>query len=408
MTQPTTIPHVRVEGTSLQRGRQYGAAARDRVHRSVQEYRQVFAHYAGWDWQRVRREAARFEAPIADFRPAYLQEMRGIAEGAGLDLADVLAINVRTEVMFAATARQAPLAARRASRPPAECSAFAVVPAPSRPGAPVVGQNWDWLPHAAHTVVLLEVRQDEGPDFVTVVEAGLLAKTGMNAAGLGLATNALVTDEDIGAPGLPYHVLLRAVLDCETVTDALAVLQAGVRSSSANYLIAHASGSALDVEAAPGDFTRLYPLLPEAGVLLHTNHFLAPRIHPLDLSLWAMPSSAVRLQRLRAALTSRDTPAALDDLRLLLGDHADHPSGICAHPDPRAHRCDQGATIASVVMDLAARHLWYTRGNPCQAPYALFELTPAPQPRRSTPAPPPAPAAPARRACAAATAARRR
>jgi isopenicillin-N N-acyltransferase like protein len=409
MTQLTTIPHVRVEGTSLQRGRQYGALARDRVHRSVQEYRQVFAHYAGWDWEMVRREAARFEAPIADFRPAYLQEMRGIAEGAGLDLADVLAINVRTEVMYAATARRAPLAAREdrraphaareARRPPAECSAFAVVPAPSRPAAVLVGQNWDWLLHAAHTVVVLEVRQDEGPDFVTVVEAGLLAKTGMNAAGLGLATNALVTDADVGAPGLPYHVLLRAVLDCGTVTEALAVLQAGVRSSSANYLVAHASGSALDIEAAPGDFSRLYPLLPEAGLLLHTNHFLAPSIHPVDLSLWAMPSSAVRLQRLRAALMARETPPDLDDLRPLLRDHADQPFGVCAHPDPRAHRYDQGATIASVVMDLTAGQLWYTHGNPCQAPYHLFELTPAR---------PPAAAAPARRASAAATAAPRR
>ena len=83
-------------------------------------------------------------------------------------------------------------------------------------------------------MVVLEVRQDEDPDFVTVVKAGLLAKTGMNAAGLGLVTNTLVTDADVGEPGLPYHVLLRAVLDCATVTDALQVLQAGPRSSSAN------------------------------------------------------------------------------------------------------------------------------------------------------------------------------
>ena len=41
------IPRVRVEGTSYERGRQYGAQARDRVRRSVQAYRQVFAHYAG-------------------------------------------------------------------------------------------------------------------------------------------------------------------------------------------------------------------------------------------------------------------------------------------------------------------------------------------------------------------------
>ena len=153
------------------------------------------------------------------------------------------------------------------------------MPAPGQTGPAIIGQNWDWLLHAAQTLVVLEVRQDDGPDFVTVVEAGLLAKTGMNAAGLGLVTNALVTDADVGEPGLPYHVLLRAVLDCATVTEALEVLQAGPRSSSANYLIAHASGAALDIEAAPGDFTRLYPLFPEDGVLLHTNHFLAG-IHP--------------------------------------------------------------------------------------------------------------------------------
>ncbi|HLK73771.1 MAG TPA: C45 family peptidase [Streptosporangiaceae bacterium] len=355
---------IRVAGTPYERGRQYGTQARDRVRLSVQAYERVFAHFAGWEWPAVRRAAAAFEAPIAAFRPAYLDEMRGLADGAGLDLADVLAINVRTEVMYAAKARQAPLASRI---PPAECSAFAVVPAPGDPGgAAIIGQNWDWLLHSAQTLIVLEARPNDGPDFVTVVEAGLLAKTGMNAAGLGLVTNALVTDADLGTPGLPYHVLLRAILDCATVTEALKVLQAGPRSSSANYLIAQASGAALNVEAAPGDFTRLYPLFPDQGLLLHTNHFLSPRLHPVDVSLWAMPDSAVRLQRLRAGATRS---ATLAGFRALLADHADHPFSICSHPDPHDHPLEQGATIASVLMDLNARRLWLATGNPCQAPY---------------------------------------
>jgi isopenicillin-N N-acyltransferase-like protein len=369
----TSTQHVRVEGTSYQRGRQYGRQAAARVRLSVQAYQQTFAHYAGWDWPTVRREALRFEAPIGEFRPAYLDELRGIADGAGLDLADVLAINVRTEVMYSAKARQAP---RTRTLLPAECSAFAVVPAPGQKTPAIIGQNWDWLLHSAQTLVVLEVRQDDGPDFVTVVEAGLLAKTGMNAAGLGLVTNALVTDADIGEPGLPYHVLLRAVLDCATVTDALEALQAGPRSSSANYLLAHASGAALDIEAAPGDFTRLYPLFPEEGVLLHTNHFLAPGTGlardnaPTDLALWAMPSSTIRLQRLLAAGTAR----TLDDFGALLTDHADYPRSICAHPDPACHPCEQTATIASVLMDLTAKHIWLAAGNPCQAGYEQLDL----------------------------------
>jgi isopenicillin-N N-acyltransferase like protein len=374
----TAIPRVRVAGTPYERGRQYGTQARDRVHLSVQAYGRVFAYYTGWDWDAVRRTAAGFEAPIAAFRPAYLDEMRGIADGAGLDLADVLAINVRTEVMYAAKARLAPLAARTPARhapqPPAECSAFAVVPAPGQPGATLIGQNWDWLLHASQTLVVLEVTQEDGPDFVTVVEAGLLAKAGLNAAGLGLVTNALVTEADAGAPGLPYHVLLRAILDCATVTQALEVLQAGPRSSSANYLIAHASGAALDVEAAPGDFTRLYPLFPECGLLLHTNHFLSPGLHPVDVSLWAMPSSAVRLQRLRAG-TGQPGALTLDRFRALLADHADYPHSICSHPDPADHPCEQGATIASVLMDPNAGQLWLAAGNPCQVAYEPLEIT---------------------------------
>src|SRR5262249_45940239 len=163
----TGIPRVRVNGTARERGLQYGEQARARVHRSVEAYREVFAHYAGWDWDTVRREAARFEAPVAAFGHRYLEEMRGIADGAGLGLADVLATNVRTEIMFAATARKA------AAGHPGECSTFAVVPASGATGPVLLGQNWDWLLHAADTVVILEASQDDGPGFVTVVEAGL-------------------------------------------------------------------------------------------------------------------------------------------------------------------------------------------------------------------------------------------
>jgi isopenicillin-N N-acyltransferase like protein len=367
----TEYPHVHVEGAAEQRGRQYGEQARERVQRSVSAYRDVFAALAGWDWDTVRAEAARFEAPIAAFGPQYLAEMRGIADGAATDFGDVLAINVRTEVMFAAKARQA----AASTTVTAECSAFAVAPAPGRIGPTLVGQNWDWLPHTADTVVVLEARQDDGPDFVTVVEAGLLAKTGMNSSGLGLVTNALLTSEDLGQPGLPYHLLLRAIMDCQNVSDAISVLQAGFRSSSANYLLAHRDGIVIDVEACPGDFSRLYFLYPgDDGVILHTNHFLADRFAGRDVSVWAMPDSPVRLQRLQAGVRAARDPS-LTTFRALLSDHANYPSGVCCHPDVRMPHYDQGMTAASVLMDLDAQRMWISDGNPCTAPYRALDYS---------------------------------
>ncbi|MDA8318591.1 MAG: C45 family autoproteolytic acyltransferase/hydrolase [Actinomycetota bacterium] len=367
-------PHIRVSGGPRERGRSYGEQASDRISRSIAGYQQAFGYYAGWDWPRVRAEADRFADPIGAAYPDYLEEMRGIAEGADVDFGDILAINVRTEVMFAARARDA--TTLRAA-PPAECTSFALAPTASATGATLLGQNWDWLTHCFDTVVVLEAEQDGKPNFVTVVEAGLLAKAGLNSAGLGLCTNALVTDRDTGAPGLPYHVLLRAILDCETTTEALVVLQHGTRSSAANYLLGHADGSTLDVEAAPGDFTTLSVLYPEQGLLVHANHFLAVPPGTVDYSLWAMPDSALRYGRARTLLQAAGQRPGREQVQRLLADHAGHPSATCCHPDPREHPLEQGATVASVLIEPAERRLWIADGNPCtarfrRADYAQF------------------------------------
>jgi isopenicillin-N N-acyltransferase like protein len=371
-------PHVKVAGNPRERGRGYGEQARERIERSIEAYGQVFLAYAGWDWERVRREAARYEAPIAAFDGRYVEEIHGIAEGAGVSVEDVLSINVRTEVMFAAKARAAKAASRASGdgQRQGECSAFTVLPEASAEGHTLLGQNWDWLLHCFDTVVVLEATQDEGPNFVSVVEAGLLAKTGLNSSGLGVATNALVTDDDRGEPAIPYHVLLRAFMDCENLSDALAIVQRGIRSSSANYLLAHADGVAVDIEAAPGDFSRLFLGYPDDGVMLHTNHFRSPAFDGRDVSLWVMPDSPFRLERLNAAARrARPDGLSLDRFRAVLGDHANYPSGICCHPDSRMDPLDQGATVASVLMDLTERRIWLANGHPCTAPYRELDVS---------------------------------
>jgi isopenicillin-N N-acyltransferase like protein len=376
-------PHVRVEGEPRERGRQYGEQARERMLRSRDAYEEVFDHYAAWSWDKVTGEARRYVSPIRAFRPEYLEEMHGMAEGSALHFEDVLALNVRSEVMFAAKARQA------LSGPVAgvgECTAFAALPEGSG-GQVLIGQNWDWLLHSFDTVVVLEARQTGRPAYVTVVEAGLLAKLGMNSAGIGLVTNAIVTDLDRGEPGIPFHVLLRSVLDAETVTDALSGLQAGFRSSSANYLLASADGVALDVEAAPGDFSRLRVVEPEGGLLLHTNHLLHPQQGVTDVSLWAMPDSAVRLQRARAVVGESGRSRAA--LTAMLSDHADQPWSICSHADERQHKLDRSATVASVVMDLGERRLWLADGQPCRTPFRELDYATFLASRQETPASPP-------------------
>lgn len=353
-----TFPVVRVQGSAHQRGRGYGEQARDRVHASLEAYGRIFSHYAHWDWSRVTQEARRFTEAITDFDESQLVEMSGIADGAGVALDDILAINVRTEIMFAAQAR-----AYNATLPPfGECSSFAAV---GDDGTTFIGQNWDWSRHAFDTVVRLESQPDDQPGFVTVVEAGLLCKFGMNSAGLGLACNALVSSLDQGEPGVPFHVMLRALIGATSPVEAYEMLQRDRRASSANYIVAHSSGLAMDFECEAGDRTRVRLIQPDdRGVVLHTNHFLEPTTGT-DVGLWHFPDSPFRWQRLRRAERLADDITPPQWFIDVAQDHAGHPVGTCCHPDERLPLEEQGATVASTVMDLSNGVMTLWEGYPC-------------------------------------------
>lgn len=358
-------PHIRVAGTPRERGRQYGEGARERVHRSVDLYRRVFAHYAGWDWGQVTAHAQAYRGPIEAVHPRYLEEMAGIADGAGLPFEDILAINVRTEVMFAAVARKA---AR-------ECTSFAILPTGTAGGHPLIGQNWDWKTGCTETVVVLEAEQDGGrPSYVTVVEAGLLAKTGMNSAGIGLVTNALVSDLDRGDPGLPYHVILRAILDSRNLTDALDAVQHHPRSSAANYLVASHEGMAVDIEAAPGDHSNVWLTWPDPDQLVHTNHYVCETGRK-DVMRWYSPDSPFRHRRASVLLEDARGRAHPAQLQALMRDHVNGPSGICTHPDPSMHELEQDMSVASVLYDLATRTMWIADGQPCEHEYRQLDYS---------------------------------
>jgi isopenicillin-N N-acyltransferase-like protein len=168
--------------------------------------------------------------------------------------------------------------------------------------------------------------------------------------------------------------MLRGLLDQINLSDALAQLQHAPRSSSANYLLGHRDGLAVDVEAAPGDFSRLYLIEPVDGVLLHTNHFVADRFDRTDVSVWVMPDSPVRLQRLRALLAAQDGPIDMQTIRGWLSDHANHPAGVCCHPDERLPDSERDSTVVSVVMDPTDGRLWLAAGRPCTARFAEIRL----------------------------------
>lgn len=359
-------PRIRVSGSPRERGVQYGAQARDQVLRGKTGYEKAFAHAAGWTWQQAVESVAHLARPVREAFPQYHEEMEGIAEGSGLAFEDVFTMNARTEVIWAATARQSDAQRAAYAR---ECSSFALLPQRTETGHTLIGQNWDWLVHGFDSVVVLEVDQETKPNFVTIVEAGLLAKSSLNSSGLGVAVNSLVTSADTAPSGIPFHVLIRAFADCDSLTDAIYVATKHQRSSSGNYLLAHADGTAVNLETTPGDYRGVTPQLPQDGALVHTNHFTSPILGATDVGHYAMADSLIRLQRVQTTIAESSQPATIDSLHAALCDHADFPAAVCCHPDPRESDAEQWATVMSVIMDLDERAIYLSEGNPCRNPH---------------------------------------
>ena len=90
------------------RGHLLGEAARDRIHESRAAYEETFDYFTGLSWEKVTTLAMDFAEPIGNYDAAILEEIEGIAEGCGLALGDLLAINARSEIMFGLKVSPAP------------------------------------------------------------------------------------------------------------------------------------------------------------------------------------------------------------------------------------------------------------------------------------------------------------
>jgi isopenicillin-N N-acyltransferase like protein len=337
--QPTPFPLIEIAGPPRERGRQYGEAARARIHRSAEIYLTAF------DKQKLSRarvhDLVEGMLPIIQrFEPAYLDEMRGIADGANCPFEHVVVLNARTELLAEA---------RRADDAPDGCTGAVVLPDASADRQVLHGQNWDWRAECAETGVVLRIRRNDGPDVLTFTEAGGLARCGMNAAGIGLTANFLGSDRDQKRPGVPLVLLRRRALESAHFALAVQTIYATPKTVSNNIMLSHAGGAALDIESAPDES---FVLQPHDGLLVHANHFesVAALAKLRDTGLPTTPDSAYRAERVRSALARRRGRITVNDLKSAFFDNFATPYSVCRPPRPAAVGDNLSATVMMIIM----------------------------------------------------------
>ena len=347
-----SFPLISISGSPSQRGESYGRQAAAQIALAIDIYRGEFQR-RGMYWPEALRLAGEFLGTLRDYDPILSEEMEAIAHGADRSVQEIVLLNARTEVMFWKEKKARTVDIEQMIE---ECTSAVALPEATQDGHLLHGQNWDWNPACVDLAVVLEIRQDDAPDILTFVEAGQLARHGLNSEGIALTAMGLHSDRDYGRMGIPNPMIRRKMLGCRNLGEAMSVLTNSPRSFSHCLILSHADGEAFSFETTPDE---VYWLEPEDGILVHANHFKSTvaMAQLKDLNLGRSPDSLYRDSRVRRALKAAEGSISMETFRQVFSDEFGKPNSVLRHPAPRPGGMIS-ATLATLIMDTTERIMW--------------------------------------------------
>ncbi len=378
------FPVLELSGTPFERGRTHGQLARAQVTGSVRCYASLFAS-CGIDWNEAQRRATEYHDIIAGCGGGMMEEIEGIAIGSGFSVNEILALNCRTEIlpptfMGMETTNSDDARCKNAAIglfDIGECTSVAVAGSRCSDGQTRVAQNWDWIGYQRKNVLALRVLRDAPwPSFLTLTEAGILAKIGVNDHGVAIGLNILRATNDREQIGIPVHIFQRMAFDCAGVDDVVALAQSLAFAASSNAILGDATGKVCSLEYSPSGAA---VIAPDQGVVAHTNHFCDPRLAEKQAPLAQMLTTEPRLHCADTHIA--DWPDEIDDvyLGLLLRDEtgagADARYGaICRSPDMSLPPELRVESVFGVIINCDKRTMLVAPGIPSQVDFGLLAL----------------------------------
>lgn len=221
-------PVVRLSGAPYELGRQHGEQLREAVRDEVAQILRYFRGYlrvplvrtlaTNWWLDTAWRKAWPF------LEPDYREELRGLADGSGVPLADVHRFHAVPDRTYS-------------------CANFAAWGRATAGGRLIHARNLDWNIGAdiqRHAVVFV-VRPAGKQAFVSVAWAGFAGVlSGINEEQLSIGQVGAETT-DVTFRGEPMVFLMRRVMEqASTVDDAARIIRTASRTVGVNYIVADA------------------------------------------------------------------------------------------------------------------------------------------------------------------------
>lgn len=360
------LREITLSGSGYELGLQHGKLLKKEIGEIVGKWKKNTSDMMGRDANIVLAEFfeyAQFTAAIKKWTPDLYEEVRGIAEGSGQPLNDIMVFNLLDEFWV----YQDNLSNHH-------CSGIGV---PARNGnSAYIAQNMDIESYTDGYQVLMRLtKTDKRPEQLILTHPGLIALNGMNETGIGACMNTLMQLKASNT-GLPVAFIVRRILSSTDKDDLLQFIQSVPHASGQNYIIG-IRGEVFDFEASANKVIRFDPQ-NKNGTIYHTNHPLAND----DVKDWFKkydptrndaidPAKSNSHIRLTAVQKRVKDAASVDDIlikkTLRSKDDMDNP--VCRAPK------NGGFTFGSVIMTLTGNpFLQVTAGPPDESEYRKIEF----------------------------------
>jgi len=311
----------------------------------------------GISWKAAVARSREYLPYAEEFDPKYIELINGYSKGSGLRFEDLFALLCQDEKGL--------------------CTDVAVNEQATCDGSVLSAHTEDWRPADQKHLVLLRCEPRGEPSFLIMTLGGLELVTGLNSAGISCSGNSL--EQNDTRVGIPKMFVAHKIMASKRIGEAISASTPPERGSSYNNNICHASGEMFSIEASATDFSVLYP---EDGYLVHTNHYLNPRMTTYEglfsgserWSLETGSSSVVRYHRALRLVRKEIGNITFQYLAGIMSDHVNHPASICQHAQTRLSPHEQVKTIYATIADLKLLEMNICIGNPCTGKFLRYSL----------------------------------
>ena len=343
--------YIRVNGNAKERGIQEGKKLKERIITNYRNQKEYYYNKESFEYIKWEEIAERYVPLIEKWAPEVLEEMRGMAEGAGIGFNQILALTTAYEKSFGR------------DQVSDKCTAFLASPLSTREHTTIVGQTNDecymeWVYHL--DVVVHHV--DEKNECLIYTHPGIPAYMGINNSGLCVMWTYI--DNGIVGNGVPTNVIIRHLLEYRNVNEAIAYLQEVPHDIPNQISVSDKAGNIACVECFPN---KVYVKRDEK-YLVHSNHnVFATNEKECTCSKTTWDRYEVMERMVKDKIGMIDVETA----KVFFQSHERFPNCICSHPYPEK---PWNKTLATMIFDLGKGEMHIAFGNACEEVFHTYRF----------------------------------